>query len=163
MNLRRFFLAVAVVAGIVIVGHSVAFAQGTTPFFAVLSGGNEVDSETGQANVGDQNGFGGATVIIVGDTVCFGLVFDNIATPTVAHIHEQVAGQNGSVVVDFLGGASPVDPPESGNPGSLSGCVSGAAIKDPDVLARIRRNPSNFYVNVHNGPFPAGAIRGQLF
>jgi hypothetical protein len=162
MNLRRFFLTVVVVAGMVVMSHSVAFAQGT-PLFAVLLGGNEVDSETNQAGVGDPNGYGGATVIIVGDTVCFGLVFDNIRTPTVAHIHEQVAGQNGSVVVDFLGGASPVDPPESGNPGSLSGCVSGAAIKDPDVLARILSTPSNFYVNVHNSAFPGGAIRGQLF
>ena len=161
MNLRRFFLAVVVVAGMVVMSHSVVFAQEV--FFAVLLGGNEVNTETDAAGVGDPNGFGGATVIIVGDTVCFGLVFDNIATPTVAHIHENVAGEIGGVVVDFIGGDSGIDPPESGNPGSASGCVSGDAIKDPEVLARIRSNPSRFYVNVHNGAFPRGAIRGQLF
>jgi len=161
MNLRRFFLAVVVVAGMVVMSHSVVFAQEV--FFAVLLGGNEVNSETDQAGVGDPNGFGGATVIIVGDTVCFGLVFDNIGAPTVAHIHENVAGQNGSVVVDFIGGDSPVDPPESGNPGSVSGCVSGDAIKKEGVLESIRSNPSGFYVNVHNDAFPGGAIRGQLF
>jgi hypothetical protein len=161
MNLRRFFLTVVVVAGMVVMSHSVVFAQGV-PLFAVLLGGNEVSGE-GEAGVGDTNGFGSATVILVGDTVCFGLTFDNIATPTVAHIHENVAGQNGSVMVDFIGGDSQVDPPTSGNPGSASGCVSGEAIKDPEVLARIRRTPSNFYVNVHNGAFPGGAIRGQLY
>ena len=161
MNLRRIFLAVVVVAGMVVMSHSVVFAQEV--FFAVLLGGNEVETESGQAGVGDRNGYGGATVIIVGDTVCFGLVFDNIGTPTIAHIHENVAGRNGSVVVDFIGGDSPVDPPESGNPGSVSGCVSGDAIKKEGVLESIRSNPSRFYVNVHNGAFPGGAIRGQLF
>jgi len=24
------------------------------------------------------------------------------------------------------------------------------------------QNPSAYYVNVHNGPFPKGAVRGQL-
>jgi hypothetical protein len=162
MNLRRFFLAVVVVAGMVVMSHSVAFAQGI-PLFAVLLGGNEVDPETNEAGVGDTDGYGRATVIIAGDTVCFGLVFDNIGTPTLAHIHENVAGQIGNVVVDFVGGESPIELPTSGNPGSVSGCVSGAAIHDASALTRIRSNPSNFYVNVHNRAFPGGAIRGQLF
>jgi hypothetical protein len=162
MNLRRFFLTVAVVAGMVVMSHSVVFAQEV--FFAVLLGGNEV-TDGGEANVGDQNGFGSATVIIVGDRVCFGLVFDNIITPHAAHIHENVAGQNGIIVVDFVGAGATgqVDPPTSGNPGSVSGCVTDAALRDPSALARIRKNPGGFYVNVHNEQFGAGAIRGQLY
>jgi hypothetical protein len=26
----------------------------------------------------------------------------------------------------------------------------------------IAANPANYYVNVHNAPFPGGAVRGQL-
>jgi hypothetical protein len=152
-----------VVAGMVVVSHSVVFAQGA-PLFAVLAGGNEVGPD-GEANAGDPNGYGAATVIVLNDsdTVCFALVLDNITPPTVAHIHQGFAGQNGDIVVDFIGGDSPIEPPTSANPGAVSGCVSGAAIKVPGILTTIRRAPTNFYVNVHNGDFPAGAVRGQLY
>jgi hypothetical protein len=33
---------------------------------------------------------------------------------------------------------------------------------DPELVADIAANPSEYYVNVHNKPYPAGAIRGQL-
>ena len=47
---------------------------------------------------------------------------------------------------------------ETGQPVALSGCraVAAALIRD------IRQGPEGFYVNVHNPPFPAGAVRGQL-
>jgi len=145
MHIRRVFLAVVVVAGLVVVSHSVAFAQGT-PLFAVLLGGNEV-SNAGEAAVGDPNGFGSATVILFADKVCFGITFSGIGIPSAAHIHEQIAGQNGSIVVHFLGGQAggQVDPPTT-TPGAFSGCVEGTAIPDPTVLTRIRNNPSRFYV-----------------
>ena len=31
-----------------------------------------------------------------------------------------------------------------------------------NLLKDILRNPENYYVNVHNAPFPNGAVRGQL-
>jgi CHRD domain len=51
-------------------------------------------------------------------------------------------------------------PPAAGNPGSSSGCV---AVVPAGIVAAIRANPQNFYVNVHTLGFPLGAIRGQLF
>ena len=33
---------------------------------------------------------------------------------------------------------------------------------EPDVLRPIVANPAGFYVNVHTGDFPKGAVRGQL-
>ena len=154
MNVRRVLLAAMVCATMVAMSQSIAFAQGTT-FFAVLLGGNEV-SNAGVPDFGDQNGFGSATVIIPdATTVCFALVVTGIVRPTVAHIHENTAGQNGPIRVDFM----PNIPP-TGNPGTASGCVRNL----PEALVlRIRTNPSRFYVNVHNDQFPGGALRGQLF
>ena len=42
--------------------------------------------------------------------------------------------------------------------GSSMGCkaISGALSK------KLRGNPTQYYVNVHNSPFPDGAIRGQI-
>jgi len=49
----------------------------------------------------------------------------------------------------------PLDAPTDG---SSSGC----ATVDRALAKDIRQNPEDYYVNVHNAEFPAGAIRGQL-
>ena len=82
--------------------------------------------------------------------VCFELKVSNIATATAAHIHEAPAGQAGPVVVTLA------PPPANG---SSNNCVKGVS---EDLIKRIRQNPENFYVNVHNAEFPNGAVRGQL-
>jgi hypothetical protein len=118
-------------------------AQGR-PLSTTMSGAEEVPGP------GDPDGTGFASISLNSGQgeVCFQLTVSNIAPATGAHIHEAPAGVAGPIVV-------PLTPPTSG---SSSGCVSAsrALIKD------IRQNPSEYYVNVHNAEFPAGAIRGQL-
>jgi hypothetical protein len=128
-----------------------AAAQGVQ-HFAVLNGGNEV-SAAGAASAGDPDGSGAASIIVLGNRICYSILVEKIGTPNAAHVHEAEAGANGPIVV-------PLTPPPAGNPGFQAGCSSplGAAL-----LTRLRNTPNRFYVNVHNVAFPAGAVRGQLF
>ena len=97
----------------------------------------------------DPDGSGTATFILIPpDTICYVLTAQRIAPATAAHIHRAPPGEPGPIVV-------PLTPPTSGASG---GCTSA----DPALVADIAANPSAYYVNVHNDPFPAGAIRGQL-
>jgi hypothetical protein len=142
------------VFSLAVTGFATAANAQAMQFFAVLDGGHEV-SAGGDAAAGDLNGFGTASVLLgVSGQLCFSLLVRGINTPSAAHIHENKAGVNGPVVVTL----TPL--PAGGNPGTSAGCVNGI---DPAVIARIRANPGRFYVNVHNGAFAGGAIRGQLF
>jgi hypothetical protein len=42
--------------------------------------------------------------------------------------------------------------------GSVSACVE----VDRELALAILKHPADYYVNVHNAEFPAGAARGQL-
>jgi hypothetical protein len=142
-------LAVAV-AGAVLASHAVVFADGVT-LFAVLSGGNEVSAT--DPNAGDPNGWGSATIILRNRTsLCYAILVTGIETPIAAHIHEARAGQNGPIVQSLSA-------PAAGNPGRSSGCLTPT---DAGLIGRLRSNASNFYINVHDGEFPGGAVRGQL-
>ena len=161
MTIRRFLAAVLVSTGTIALVHSTAWAQGT-PLFAVLAGGNEV-SPAGEANAGDTNAFGSATVIIRGtDTLCWAILVTALDTPNAAHIHGARAGVNGPIRVAL-------EPPQNasgqnaGNPGTSSGCITDASPEFAATLRSLKANPANFYVNVHSGNFPGGGVRGQLF
>lgn len=97
---------------------------------------------------GDRNGSGDATVIVSRTQVCYVLRTEDIKRPKAAHIHEGRRGVAGDIVVELK---APRD-------GFSSGCerISRALSRD------LRNNPNHYYVNVHNKPFPNGAIRGQL-
>jgi len=161
MILGRLLAAAVVCTGMIALVHSTASAQGT-PLFAVLAGGNEVNP-TGEANAGDTNAFGSATVIIRGsDTLCWAILVTGLDTPNAAHIHGARAGINGPIRVIL-------EPPEnavgqnSGNPGTSSGCITDASTDFVATLRSLKANPANFYINVHSGNFPGGGVRGQLY
>jgi hypothetical protein len=80
--------------------------------------------------------------------ICYELTVSGIAPATAAHIHVGAVDNAGPVVV-------PLTPPTSG---SSSDCASVNA----ELIKAIRQHPENYYVNVHNAAFPAGAVRGQL-
>ena len=80
--------------------------------------------------------------------ICFALTVENIDPATASHIHRAPADVAGPVVV-------PLTPPTTG---SSSGCTA----VDPGLIMEIRQFPEQFYVNVHNPAFPAGAVRAQL-
>ncbi len=119
-------------------------AAGGRPLSTTLTGAAEAPGP------GDPDGSGSAFITLnhgQGE-VCFELTVSGIAPATAAHIHVAPAGVPGPVVV-------PLAAPTSG---SSSGCVSA----DPDLIKAIMKHPEEYYVNVHNVDFPAGALRGQL-
>ncbi len=106
---------------------------------------------TGEQEVpgpGDPNGIGHADVKVYKAKVCYTLWVKRIAPATAAHIHRGVRGVAGPIVV-------PLKPPTDG---SSSGCVDISR----SLAKNLKEHPSRYYVNVHNRPYPAGAIRGQL-
>ena len=99
-------------------------------------------------NPGDPDASGIARITVDTDTnrICYVLRVEGMAPATAAHIHRAPRGEPGPVVVPL---AAPTD-------GRSAGCVIDA---DADAIAA---NPAAYYVNVHNNPFPGGAVRAQL-
>ena len=110
--------------------------------YAQLSGNAEVPGP------GDPDGRGHAVVRISRGEVCAGLSVKKIQTATAAHIHRGAAGAAGPVVVNL----------KAPSGGSSYSC----ARVDRELAKEIARKPAQFYVNVHNAEYPAGAVRGQL-
>lgn len=121
---------------------------GTFTYYAVLLGANEL---TDKSPTGDATAVGFARVIVdsTANTVTFMLVDPDLQNIVASHIHESPAGVFGNVVIPF-------------NLPFTGGVSSGTVPGDAAVIAKLIANPSGFYVNVHNTPFPAGATRGQL-
>ena len=168
---RKFGLAAATTAGAAIaITFSLSTAQAghlNAVLETDLSGRAEVNTSDSNAMVGDPNGRGEAYVFgIDGDaaTLCYVLTADKIDETFVAgmtgmaHIHRSAAGTNGPVVASlaFPVGGDAADCLTEGETGKFPGNPAG-------IVAEILGSPESFYVNVHTGEYPAGAIRGQLY
>ncbi len=120
-------------------------ANSGTPLSAYLVGANEAPV------MGDPDGEGWAELSLnqgQGTITFMRHVEGGIVPATASHIHRSVAGVPGPVVVALVP--------------STSGMSTGVAIASKELIKEIRENPENFYVNVHNSVYPAGALRGQL-
>jgi hypothetical protein len=98
---------------------------------------------------GDPDGKGTAKITLTPSKgkVCFRLTWSGIGNPTAAHIHKGGKGVAGPVVIPFF-----ATPPKH------TGCVTAKK----SLVAAIAKHPAQYYVNVHNKKYPAGALRAQL-
>jgi len=84
------------------------------------------------------------------------------------HIHKQVAGVNGSVILNtgIAGGAAAVaiDPSGSGTLNYLVPVAPSDAtfVAEVDAINGLFDNPGGFYINVHTDKFGGGVVRDQL-
>jgi hypothetical protein len=130
---------------------------------AYLTGQAEIDPVDGRPDAGDPDAKGSANLLFVDEsTVCYGFMLKGADAPTNVHIHKGVAGQNGPIVLEFANVPKDASGAPNGNPGTSSGCKTAATPEEQAAITRIRRNPPGYYVNMHTGPFPDGAVRGQL-
>ncbi|MGD9891923.1 MAG: CHRD domain-containing protein [Dehalococcoidia bacterium] len=143
-------LTLAVVVGMaaMTITTSATSAQpASQTLIAILRGSEEAPGP------GDPNGIGAARITLnaAEGEICASIGVALIETATMAHIHAGERGVAGPVVVHF----TPLLIPGLS---VAQGCVP----VEPSLIAQIAANPSAYYVNVHNTPFPAGAVRGQL-
>jgi hypothetical protein len=141
--MRKIMLSIFVLAlALLTFAHLAAAAEMKAK--ATLTGATEVPGP------GDNDGGGTIQVTINPDKneVCYELTVTKIDEATAAHIHEGAVGKDGPVKVGL-------DAPKGG---SAKGCKTA----DAAVVKEIMANPANYYVNVHNGAYPKGAVRGQL-
>ena len=135
-------VALCVLGALVLALPASAAAAPLAHLETVMTGEQEVPGP------GDPNGIGEAKIKVFRAKVCYTLTAKRIAPATAAHIHKGPPGVAGPIVV-------PLKPPTDG---SSSGCkkISRSLAKN------LKEHPGRYYVNVHNRPYPEGAIRGQL-
>jgi hypothetical protein len=132
----------------------VALASGAALAAAAQDGGRPITvAMTGAAErpgPGDPDGTGTATFRVNPgqERICYTLTVANIEPATAAHIHRAPPTDAGPVVV-------PLEAPADG---SSEGCAPVSRALALEII----RSPEAFYVNVHNTPYPRGAVRGQL-
>ncbi len=140
--MRRLTLLAALVLAVVLIAAVPVVAAPRTTLEASLTGEKEVPGP------GDPNGVGHAWVKVYKARVCYKLEVERIKPAIAAHIHRGGPSVAGPIVVELK---APTD-------GSSEGCKA----ISKKLSKNLREHPWRYYVNVHNDPYPEGAIRGQL-
>ena len=123
------------------IGAAASAADGGRPFKVTMTGAVE------KPGPGDPDGKGIADLRINPGKgqVCYTITVSKVDPVSAAHIHRAPPTEAGPPVVTLL-------------PPTGKGCVN----VDRALAQEIIKNPSAFYVNVHTGTFPLGALRAQL-
>ncbi len=162
--------ALTIAAPLAMAGHT------NTVLKADLDGREEVNTTGTNAIVGDPNGRGEIYVFGIDglagqpnpnpNVLCYVLTVKKIAELQLppgmgraAHIHSGKRGANGPVVANIAW------PQDGQSADCLDATTQSARFPMGNgqfIIADIKANPQNYYVNVHNSVYPSGAIRGQL-
>jgi CHRD domain len=142
--MRKLSVFAALVAALVLAAPAGAAVKRLE---ANMNGANEAPA------AGDMDGSGTAKVSFnrAKKRVCFTIKVKKIGGVVAAHIHRGGKGVAGSIEIEFIGS------PKSGT--RFTGCTKNVS---RSLISDILEHPKRFYVNVHTGAYPGGAIRGQL-
>ncbi len=123
------------------------------PLQTLMDGDQEVPVAGGPA-VDDPDGHGIGMVRATGHRIKYTLAWAGVDRPIDGHIHRGAAGTSGPLAVPLFSGVVPE------HIYAITGLVRGL---DKSVVTKIRHTPTDYYLNLHTGEFPGGAIRGQLY
>jgi hypothetical protein len=116
---------------------------------------------TFEASIDDEN-----------QSISFTLTYSGLSAPiTVSHIHFGNRAQNGGIAAFICGGGSQPACPTNSTEGTITGTIAPVNVVGPsgqgiaagewqELVDAMRAGVT--YVNVHDGTFPAGEIRGQI-
>lgn len=98
---------------------------------------------------GDSDGTGTFKISIdsASNQLCYDLAWQNIDQPNAAHVHVGGKDQAGQIMVDLN---FPANGPKA--------CIP----IDSTTAGHMTGGPKSHYVDLHNGAFAEGAVRGQL-
>src|SRR5215213_3235405 len=132
-------IALILAGGLALAAGSLSAAQPPADtFVAVLQPEDEVPLCASATNAA-RGAFVARVINEETGTVEWTLVANNLpGTTTAAHIHLGVEGVAGGVVQ-----------PLSFTPGEENGVLAMGTFTNPDLLAALRENPEDYYVNVH--------------
>ena len=141
--MRWILLPTAAAVTAMLATAGIAREAALTRFTIPLSGAEEVTP-------GDPDGSGTASIRVNtrSGVICYSIRVRGIEPATAAHIHEAPAGTAGPVVLELRAPTF----------GSSSGCAKVSREEAAEIVA----SPEDYYVNVHNDPYPGGALRGQF-
>jgi len=140
--------------GKVVLGLAAALSLAAVGSASAQEGGRKLSTTLSGAaerpGPGDPDGSGSFSgrVNIGKSQLCYELTVKAIAPAMAAHMHEGPPSAAGPIRINL----------KAATTGASSGCVAIDAALAKDLV----QSPEDYYVNVHNREFPAGAVRGQL-